>query len=334
MGEQALNVVLLGDGVVANLHRLEAKAKFPFKVTCVPNDASDGERHAAIAGADAAVTMAFPYPATSATALRLVQVQGAGWERIDLACLPAATTVCNAFGHVRAAAEYALMTMLMWTHRWREVENSFRGGSWAWSGSVGGPFRQELNSKTVGVIGLGHMGREIADRLQAMGVRVVGCARKAPSDITSLAHFYPLAQLDACVAECDFVILCIALVPETTGLFDATRFAKMKPDAVIINLARGPVIDERALYEALTKQVIAGAVIDVWWRYPDAVDPNPRGSAMPFHELPNVMMTPHSSQWTEQMMDRRWDMIVENLRRLQHGEPLRDVVRPGAGSGA
>ena len=69
-------------------------------------------------------------------------------------------------------------------------------------------------------------------------------------------------------------------------------------------------------------------MLDVWWQYPDAANPNRRGSTLPFHELPNVLMTPHSSQWTEQMMDRRWDMIVANLGRLKRGEPLRDIVRP------
>lgn len=326
MADRPLNVALIGDMVVANLHRMQARADFPYTVACVPGTATPNERNAAIAAADAAVVTAFPWPARGSS-LKLVQVQGAGWEKVDVACLPASTTVCNAFGHVRAAAEYALMTMLMWTHRWKEVEDSFRGGSWAWSGAAGAPFRHELNSKTVGIVGLGHMGREIADRLHAMGVRVLGCARTAPPDTGSLARFYPLAELDAFVAECDFVILSIALVPETTGLFDAARLARMKRDAVIVNLARGPVIDERALYAALTGGTLAGAVLDVWWRYPDAQDASPRPSAMPFHELPNVMMTPHSSQWTEQMIDRRWDMIVANLGRLHRGEPLHDVVR-------
>jgi phosphoglycerate dehydrogenase-like enzyme len=326
-----LRVALLGDMVVANLHRLRAKADFPFEAVCLTNATPAPERDAAVIGADAAVVNAFSVPATGSSTLRLVQVQGAGWERVEVACLPERTTVCNAFGHVRAAAEYALMTMLMWTHRWKEVEDAFRGGSWAWSGSAGGPFRHELNSKVVGVVGLGHMGRELCDRIAAMGVRVLGCGRTRPAGLDSIERYYPLGEIDAFLGECDFVILSIALVPETTGLIDAARLARMRRDAVIVNLARGPVIDERALYEALTGGTIAGAVIDVWWRYPDVANPNPRPSAYPFHELPNVMMTPHSSQWTEQMMDRRWDMIVANLRRLHRGEPLQDVVRPGRG---
>ena len=84
---------------------------------------------------------------------------------------------------------------------------------------------------------------------------------------------------------------------------------------------------ERDLYEALTSGVIAGAVIDVWWQYPDASEPQRRGSRFPFHELDNVLMTPHSSGWTEQMMDRRWNMIIANLRAAWSGEPLINVVR-------
>ena len=85
---------------------------------------------------------------------------------------------------------------------------------------------------------------------------------------------------------------------------------------MLINVARGPVVAERDLFEALTAGTIAGAVLDVWWRYPTADEPRRRGSEFAFHELDNVLMTPHSSGWTEQMMDRRWDMIVANLRAL------------------
>jgi len=329
MGAQPLRIVLLGDTVVANLPRLQAKADFPFVATCVPNAAPPAAREQVILGVDAAIATAFAQPAAHASGLRLVQVQGAGWERIDLDCLPASTTVCNAFGHERAAAEYALMTMLMWTHRWREVEDDFRGGSWKWSGAVGGPLRHELNSRTVGVVGLGRMGREIADRVAAMGVRVLGCSRSLPDGLASLERWYPFDELDAFLGQCDFVILCIAQTPDTEGLFDAARIARMKREAVLVNLARGPVVEEEALFDALVRRTIAGAVIDVWWQYPDGSVPARRGAAMPFHELRNVMMTPHSSQWTEQMMDRRWDMIVANLRRLHRGEPLRDVVRAG-----
>ena len=228
-------------------------------------------------------------------------------------------------------AEYVQMTMLMWTHRWKAVEDSFRGGSWQYSGAMVGPLRDELGGQTVGILGLGQMGLEIAARARAMGTRVLGCSRNPkPSEV--LDDFYPLERIDEFLARCDFVVVCIAHVPQTEKLIDAGRLAKMKRSAVLVNVARGPVVAERDLYEALTAGTIAGAVLDVWWRYPTAAEPQRRGSAFAFHELDNVLMTPHSSGWTEQMMDRRWDMIVANLRAIARGESLRNVVRPPAGA--
>jgi phosphoglycerate dehydrogenase-like enzyme len=230
------------------------------------------------------------------------------------------------------------MTMLMWTHRWKPVEESFRAGSWKYSGAMYGPLRDELNSKTVGILGFGQMGREIAAGCRALGTRVVVCARKpvAVQGEDSVADAYhPIERLDDFLAESDFVVVCIAQVPQTEGLIDAARLARMKRSGVLVNVARGPIVVEKDLYDALAIGVIAGAVIDVWWQYPDRSDPQRRGSRYPFHELDNVFMTPHSSGWTEQMMDRRWDMIVANLRALWRGAPLQNIVRePTAPAGS
>lgn len=321
-----LKIVLYGDMILPNEYRLRAKADFPFSVVRLPDKASAAEKEAALVGADAVVCVSFDHPSRHATNLKLIQLQAAGYDKIDFQFVPDQAAVCNAFGHTSAIAEYALMTMLMWTHQWKPVEESFRAGSWKYSGSMSGPLRDELNGKTVGILGFGQMGKEIAARSHAMGTRVIGCCRN-PKPSEHVEAFYPLAQLDEFLARCDFVIICIAHVPQTEGLINAARLARMKRNAVLINVARGPVVAERDLYEALTSGVIAGAVIDVWWQYPDASDPQRRGSRFPFHELDNVLMTPHSSGWTEQMMDRRWDMIMANLRATWRGEPLRNVVR-------
>ena len=321
----ALKVVLYGDIVTPNEYRLRAKADFPFSVSCLTDNSSAAQKEAVLAEADAVVCVRFDHPSGEAR-LKLIQLQAAGFDKIDFRCVPDHATVCNAFGHTRAIAEYALMTMLMWTHRWKPVEESFRAGSWKYSGAMSGPLRNELNGQTVGILGFGQMGKEIAVRSHAMGTRVIGCCRN-PGSSEHVEVFYPLEQLDEFLARCDFVIVCIAQVPQTVGLIDAARLARMKTSAVLVNVARGPIVVERDLYEALTAGTIAGAVIDVWWQYPDAAHPERRGSKFAFHELDNVMMTPHSSGWTEQMMDRRWDMIMSNLRATWRGEPLANVVR-------
>ena len=106
----------------------------------------------------------------------------------------------------------------------------------------------------------------------------------------------------------------------------------MKADAVLINVARGPIVDEDALYEALATRRIAGAVLDTWYRYADTDDAGGRGRrAMPFHELDNVVMTPHCSGWTEGLMERRLAVIADNVERLQGGGPLINQVHPAAG---
>ncbi len=326
-GPAPLNVVLYGDIILPNEYRLCAKADFPVNVVKVPDNASTADKEAALVSADAVVCVHFDHPAKHAPRLRLVQLQAAGYDRIDFGCVPDQATVCNAFGHTSAIAEYVLMTMLMWTHRWKPVEDSFRAGSWEYSGAMVGPLRDELNSRTVGLLGFGRMGKEIAARCRALDTRVIACARTPPAG-DEVDAAYPLERLDDFLGQCDFVVVCIALVPQTQGMIDAARLKHMKSGAVLINVARGPVVVEQDLYQALTTGTIAGAVIDVWWQYPQPDDPRRRGSRFPFHELGNVLMTPHSSGWTEQMMDRRWDMIVDNLRAAWRAEPFINVVRP------
>ena len=125
---------------------------------------------------------------------------------------------------------------------------------------------------------------------------------------------------------CDFVVLCTALGPETEGLIDARRLALMKPSAFLINIARGMVVEEDAVYTALRDRRIGGAALDVWWQYPNAAEPERRPSRHPFHELPNVIMTPHCSGWTEGMVARRWAEVAGNINRYVRGEPLENVV--------
>ena len=143
-----------------------------------------------------------------------MQLQAAGYDRIAFDCLPPQAAVCNAFGHERAIAEYVLMTMLMWTHRWKAVEESFRAGSWEYSGAMVGPLRDELDGQTVGILGLGRMGLEIAARARRWA-RTSSPAAAAPGRRTASSDFYPLERIDEFLERCDFVVVCIAHVPQT-----------------------------------------------------------------------------------------------------------------------
>jgi phosphoglycerate dehydrogenase-like enzyme len=323
-----MKVVLLGSLASREHQRLVGKLKTDYRVVSLV-DATPRETVAAeIADTDVMITLKYDRSFPAAPKLRLLQSLGAGTDAIETAALPAGTIVCNAFGHDEAIGEYCVLGMLAWSHDLLEAESSFRAGSWRMSGRMGAPIHEELFGKTVGIIGLGRIGLATATRAKPFGMTVLGCVRSpsaAPPD--GVDRLYPMTRLDELLPLCDFLIIACALTPETTGLIDARRFALMRRTAVLINVARGEVVDEDALFDALQKKTIAGGVIDAWYAYPkDANDLTAPPSKHPFHELKNVIMTPHSSAWTHGMLDRRWNQIADNLDRLQRGEPLMNVV--------
>jgi phosphoglycerate dehydrogenase-like enzyme len=124
----------------------------------------------------------------------------------------------------------------------------------------------------------------------------VASANRSPITEPAPAEMvYPLVELDRMLPQCDTVLIACALAPETRGLIDARRLALLKPGTLVINVGRAAIVDEDALYDALKDGHLGGAALDVWWQYPTAAEPNRRPSRRPFHELPNVLMTPHSS---------------------------------------
>ena len=285
--------------------------------------------HSPDAAADADILVSNHWRADypPAPRFRLVQSVATGIELFDLASLPRGAAICNAFGHETAIAEYVLMTMLVWAHHFREIEGDFRShSSWRPSWVQSGEPHGEIRGKTLGIVGLGRVGQEVATRAAAFGMRVVAANRSPRHAGGGVERVWPLAELDRMLPLCDVVALCTALGPETEGLIDARRLSLMKPTAFLVNIARGQVVDEAAIYAALRDRTIAGAALDVWWQYPSAAEPERRGSRFAFHELPNVIMTPHNSGWTDGMVRRRWGEIADNLQRFARGDPLINVV--------
>nr|MBA3414504.1 phosphoglycerate dehydrogenase [Chloroflexia bacterium] len=236
-------------------------------------------------------------------------------------------TVCNVYGHEAAIAEYVFMAILALNRDLLNMDARFRQADW--SDRTGGAQR-EIRGQTLGVVGLGRIGAEVARIGRAFGMRVSAVTRTPRADQAAalgLADLGGMADLPRLLAEADFVVLAVPLEPSTTGLVGAAELAAMKPTASLVNVARGEVVAEAALYEALRDGVIAGAAIDTWYRYPEAAEPL-RPSAFPFHELPNAIVTPHIAGWTEGTFRHRWETIGENLRRLGTGEPFLNVVWP------
>jgi phosphoglycerate dehydrogenase-like enzyme len=134
-------------------------------------------------------------------------------------------------------------------------------------------------------------------------------------------------MIDNVVQGSDYVVISMPATPETIGSIGRKQLGLMKPTAFLINVARAEIVDEDALYEALAQRRIAGAALDVWYRYPRAAGPT-APATQPFHELPNVLMTPHVSGWTEGMMEARAKLIAENIRRVACRERLLNLVDP------
>lgn len=321
-----LDILLYGVLVYDLLETLQRKLTTPAVITRLKENVAPDVLAAHMSRAD--VVIALKYSGMPpAPNLRLLQIPGAGMDQINFAEVPPQARVCNAYGHDVAGGEYVVMAMLAWCHEFVSAHESMRAGSWHMSGRTGAPLHEELYGKTVGILGLGPIGLAAARLAKAFGTAVLGCNRTLIATPEFIDTVYPLDQLHEFLRRCDFVAVCIALAPQTVGLIDRAALAQMKQTAVIINVARGAIVDEDALYDALREKTIAGAVIDAWYRYPTPDDLHVAPSKHPFASLSNVLMTPHSSIWTRGMIERRWTDIAKNIDALASGAELQNIVR-------
>lgn len=285
-----------------------------------------------LAEADVLISASFtPAMAAAAPRLRLIQTPGAGLEQIDVSAIPPGVSLCNIYGHERGIAEYVVMTMTALNRDLVGMNRRLREGDWRDYQEVPQP---ELRGRTLAVIGLGRIGRAVARAGAFFGMRVLAVTRNPaaaqPEDAPDVV-VSGLETLPSVLAEADFVVLSLPLNDATRGLIGPAEFAAMKPSAYLINVARGGVVDEAALYNALSSGTIAGAAIDVWYQYP-ASNEICMPSRYPFHELDNILMTPHISGATDGTFSYRWQFINDNIRRLAAGEPLQNVVMVGSAS--
>jgi len=217
--------------------RILAKVKTPLD-TSILDDEGDVKQLAPLL-ADAEIVIGHIWRAgfPPAPRLRLLQSVAAGLDLLDTAAVPKGVTICNVFGHEPAIAEYVIMTMLVLTHRLFESVTAFRAGSWVASPQFGGgPPHGEVLGRTIGIIGYGRIGREVAERAAGLKCRVLAANRSSVADPAPAATFFPLADLDRMLPLCDTVLIAWALAPETKGLIDARRLALMKPGALLINV--------------------------------------------------------------------------------------------------
>jgi phosphoglycerate dehydrogenase-like enzyme len=281
---------------------------------------------------DVLVTLAFTREmGETARRLRLVQVPGAGLDRIDRSALPRGTWLANAYGHEVGIAEYVLGAILTLTRSFARLDAALRRGTWDSQWAIGAgppPPWPELAGKTLGILGYGRIGQHVARRAQAFDMEICAIRRDVGrSPQAGLALLGGLEILDEVLRRSDYLLIALPVTPETRGMIGAKQLRAMKPTAVLVNVSRAEIIDEVALYRALTERTIAAAALDVWYRYPTETGPT-LPARQPFHELPNVLMTPHVSGWTEGMLRTRARLIVENIHRVARGEPPVNLIPP------
>lgn len=276
---------------------------------------------------DVLVTLVFTRGMGAAAGpLRLVQVPGAGLDRIDRSALPRGAWLANAYGHETGIAEYVLGAMLSSTGGFCRLDENLRRGNWDGSGMVAAAPRAELSGKVLGILGYGRIGRCVAQRAQAFGMAVHAVRQTAGSpDSAGLAFLGGPDALGAILTRADYLVIALPLTPSTRSLLGTRELESMKRTAVLINVARAEIVDEEALYRALARRTIAGAVLDVWYRYPSGAAPT-LPAYYAFHELPNVLMTPHVAGWTEGTLEARARLIAENILRVARGEVPANVV--------
>jgi D-2-hydroxyacid dehydrogenase (NADP+) len=177
----------------------------------------------------------------------------------------------------------------------------------------------ELEGKTIGIIGLGSIGKETARKARAFGMHVIGLSRTRPEKFGYLDEFMTPANLSRLLQKSDFVVLCLPLTHETEGMIGEEQLSQMKPEAILINVSRGRLIRENALVKALKEGRIAGAGLDV-------VETEPLPTDSELWSLQNVVITPHVAWQTPHEWTRVIDIFCENLRRYSSGRPLINQV--------
>jgi phosphoglycerate dehydrogenase-like enzyme len=185
----------------------------------------------------------------------------------------------------------------------------------------------EASGQTVGIVGYGDIGRAVASRVHALGMRVLGIKRHGtPANAADpfAERIYGPEGLIEMISRSDYVVAAAPLTPETVGMIGERELAAMKPDAVLINVGRGPVIQEAALVKALSEKRIKGAALDVF-------DTEPLPAGHPFYKLENVLLSPHCADHTPDWLDQAMRFFLAQFERFRKGEPLKNVVEKKLG---
>jgi D-3-phosphoglycerate dehydrogenase / 2-oxoglutarate reductase len=291
--------------------------EFPNMISAVDFEAKLRE-HAPVHGVALGATR-FGEPELEASLdMKVVTRIGVGFDAVDVPALSRRKVPLMVAGTANSpsVAEQALFMMLMLAKRAVEMHTIVKDGKWA---SRLGMLPYDLYGKTVLIVGFGRIGTRTAKRCLAMEMNVLIYDPYKPAAEIKAAGCEPVTDLDAALPRADFVSIHCPKNPETVGMFNAARLQRMKPTAYLINTARGGIIDEPALYDALSSGKLAGAGLDVFEQEPPA-------SGHQLFALPNVIMAPHVAGVTREAVDRMSEQTARNILSALDGQPLRQNV--------
>lgn len=291
---------------------------------------SEEARSAANARADVLVCAKLDARDAAACPAGFVHITGSGADRVAVDDLPAHTVVARTSHHERSIAEHILMAVLAHQRRLLDVTEQMRSGVWrSVATETDTALHRTLDELTIGFVGLGGIGTEAVRLCTGLGMKAVAVRRNpgaADARGSNLEWVKTMDALPELLRVSDVVVLCLPLTAETRGLMGASQFGQMRSAALLVNVSRGPIIDEDALHAALTDGLIGGAALDVWWDAPTGTDAPE--SVSRFAALPNVMATPHHSGHAQQTFVRRAMEIAANINAFQQGrEPSNSLHR-------
>ena len=259
--------------------------------------------------------------------LKLLHTPGAGTDGINFKMLPPNCKVCNVYEHETTIAEYCLANILNWEIKLVEKSLKFKTLDWSDSLFSAGKPHSELYGKSIGIIGYGRIGKEVAKRLKSFNTKIYGFTRIAKKKDSLLYKSIKVELLNKYINNLDYIVLSCPLTKSTEGLINKHNLKLMKKSAVVINIARGDVINEKDFYYALKSNVIGGGVIDTWYKYPlNKEEKKFNPSKYNYHKLKNIVMTPHISAWSQNMIIRRSSVILKNIENLYNNKKLKNLV--------
>ncbi len=259
--------------------------------------------------------------------LKLIHLPGSGTDGVDFSLIPKGCKVCNVYEHEIAISEFIIANLLNWEIKLFNKINKFKNYNWEDSMMFSNNPHGELNDKKVAILGYGRIGKELAKKLHVFNSQITVITRTRIKKEKFFKKNLLVKNFIQNIKEFDYFVIACDLNETTLNLITKKEISLMKNTCVIVNVARGPIVNEKDLYTALKKNLIGGAIIDTWYKYPESKSKECfKPSRFNFGKLNNIVMTPHLSAISYNLLERRVKLISRNITALNENKKLINVI--------